>query len=271
MRSIERGVAKAERERAGRRGAGGGTPGRGPAADLSKLSAYLVTAREPHSLAAEQFKRLRTHVLRRLKARMGKTILVTSAIGGEGKTTTALNLAVAIAQGVNENVLMIDTDLRKPGVHTHLGIAAERGIVDHLRDGVPLEELLVKTGIPKLTLLPSGTPPDNPAELLDSRPMGRLLQEVKGRYPDRYVVLDTSPVNVFTDTAILAPMADGIVLVVRDGSTPREYVLRAIAQLDRSSILGICLNMISAPESLQDSYYYYYDYNRSEPYGRSRS
>ncbi len=270
MRSIEKGLEKARREREGARRESNPQflrEWKGQSIDRSKLSAYLVSLLEPKSLAAEQFKRLRTLILRKMKSRMENTILVTSAIQGEGKTTTALNLAISIAQGMNETVLMIDTDLRKPGVHNSLGIEVERGLVDYLREEHSLPELLVKTEVPKLTILPSGEPPENPSELLASERMSLLLREVKARYDNRFVILDTSPVNVFTDTAILAPQVEGVLLVVKDGGTPRDYVHRAIAQLDGSNLLGLILNQFSAPESLKDTYYYY-NYDRS---GKSRS
>ncbi|NOY52571.1 MAG: polysaccharide biosynthesis tyrosine autokinase [Deltaproteobacteria bacterium] len=264
MRSIEEGLEKARRERKGTQVEGNHAflqEWQGRSIDRSKLSAYLVSLLEPKSLAAEQFKRLRTLILRKMKSRMENTILVTSAVQGEGKTTTALNLAISVAQGMNETVLMIDTDLRKPGVHTHLGIEAERGLVDYLREECDLPELLVKTEVPKLTILPSGTPPENPSELLASNRMSQLLREVKGRYDNRFVILDTSPINVFTDTSILAPQVEGVLLVIKDGETPRDYVHRAIMQLEGTNLLGLILNQFSAPESLKDTYYYYYDYD----------
>ncbi len=263
MRSIEKGLEKAIRERENRRrrevrehrDQWGLKP-----PDMSRLSAYLVSLLEPRSLAAEQFKRLRTKILQQMKTRMESLILVTSAIQGEGKTTTALNLAITIAQGMSESVLLVDTDVRKPGLHTHLGIEAKQGLVDYLQGEQALSEILMPTEIPKLTLLPSGKPPENPSELLASDRMSDLLHEIKTRYENRYVVIDSSPINVFTDTAILAPQVDGVLLVVQDGATPRDYVVRALSQINHENLLGICLNQISAPESLQDSYYYYSNY-----------
>lgn len=267
MKSIERGLEKAISERDGRRNYEAQNflkHWKGKTSDRSKLSAYLVSYLEPKSLASEQFKRLRTKILRQMKERMENTILVTSAVKGEGKTTTALNLAISIAQGLNETVLIMDSDLRKPGVHTHLGIEADHGLVDYLRDERNLSDLLVKTEIPKLTLLPSGVPPENPSDLLASDRMSMLLHEMKTRYENRFIVLDSSPVNIFADAAILAPQTDGVLLVVKDGATPRDFVLRAISQLEQSNILGICLNHISAPDTLMENYYYYYDYDKSD-------
>ncbi len=267
MRSIEKGLEKALRERGDAeriRQADLMRHWKGAPVDPSRLSAYLVSLLDPKSLATEQFKRLRTQILRKMKKRMENAILVTSAVGGEGKTTTALNLAISIAQGMSESVLLVDTDLRKPGLHTHLGIEAKYGLVDYLREGTDLSSFLIRTAVPKLTLLPSGTPPGNPSELLGSERMSHLLQEVKARYANRFIIMDTSPINVFTDTSILAPQADGVLLVVKDGETPREYVLRAISQLEESNLLGICLNHITAPESLKDTYYYYSRYGETE-------
>jgi protein-tyrosine kinase len=266
MRSIEKGLEKAIRERGGRRSQETNKykeQWEKRVSDFSRLSAYLVTILDPKSLAAEQFKRLRTQILKKMRARMENTILVTSAARGEGKTTTALNLAISFAQGLNETVLLIDADLRKPGMHHSLGIEVEKGLVDYLRGEAELADLLIKTEIPKLSLLPSGDPPENPSELLGSERMSQLIQEVRSRYEDRFIILDTSPINVFADTAILASMVEGVLLVIKDGVTPQEYVHRAISQLDNSKMLGICLNMISEPDSLQDAYYYY-DYEKVE-------
>ncbi len=266
MRSIEKGLEKAMRERGGRRDQDTRKyqeQWKKRVPDFSRLSAYLVTILEPKSLAAEQFKRLRALILKKMRSRMENTVLVTSATRGEGKTTTSLNLAISLAQGLNETVLLIDADLRKPGVHRYLGIDAEKGLADYLRGEAELNDLLVKTEIPKLSLFPSGMPPENPSELLGSERMSSLIQEVRSRYEDRFIILDTSPINVFADTAILASMVEGVLLVVKDGVTPREYVHRAISQLESSKLIGICLNMISEPESLQDAYYYYnYDKER---------
>jgi exopolysaccharide/PEP-CTERM locus tyrosine autokinase len=262
MRSIEKGLEKAINEREGRRNHEAENllkHWKGKVSDRSKLSSYLVSYLEPRSLAAEQFKRLRTKILRNLKEKTANTVLVTSAIKGEGKTNTVLNLAISIAQGMKETVLVVDTDFRKAGVHEHLGISADHGLVDYLRGEADLGDLLVKTEIPKLTLLPSGKAPNNPSDLLASDRMAEMLQEVRNRYENRYIVLDSSPVNVFADTAILAPLVDGVLLVVKDGATPRDFVLRAIGQLEQSNVLGICLNQISAPDSLMETYYYYYD------------
>jgi protein-tyrosine kinase len=268
MRSIEKGLEKAQRERDERSKEGEQLLQQWQVGsrDHSKLSAYLVSLLEPKSPAAEQFKRLRTLIMRRMKSDMGNSILVTSAVQGEGKTTTALNLAISIAQGMNETALVIDTDLRKPGVHTHLGIGAKRGLVDYLRGECDLPELLVRTEIPKLSILPSGEPPENPSELLASDRMSRLVREVKSRYDNRFIIFDSSPINIFADTAILAPQTEGVLLVVKDGATPRDYVKRAISQLDGAKLIGLVLNQFSAPESLKDTYYYYYDYDydRSE-------
>ena len=193
MRSIEKGLEKAIRERESR-----SSPDlfklqkewNDKSLDFSKLSAYLVTILDSKSLAAEQFKRLRTQVMKKMRSRMENTLMVTSATRGEGKTTTALNLAVSVAQGMNETVLMMDTDFRKPGVHTYLGIEAKKGLVDFLRGEAEIPELLVKTEIPKLILLPSGQPPENPSELLSSERMSQLIREIKSRYEDRFIILD---------------------------------------------------------------------------------
>ena len=151
----------------------------------------LLTLLDPQGFESEQFKMLRTNLLFPADGKAPRSIMVTSALPGEGKSFLAANLAVTIAQNINEHVLLMDCDLRRSSVNRMFGFGRVPGLSEHLAQGFPLPSLLLKTGISKLTLLPAGAPPTNPAELLSSSQMSNLLAEVKVRYPDRYVIIDS--------------------------------------------------------------------------------
>jgi len=215
----------------------------------------LITLTAPQSLVAEQYKKLRTRVLQLTKARFQNTLMVTSAIAGEGKTLTALNLAITIAQGLHETVLLVDCDLRKPSVHRFLGIESKYGLSDYLSKNVDLSKLLVKTDISKLTLLLAGNLPPNPSELLASEKMQSLVKELKNRYPNRYIIFDSTPLLLTTDPNILGAQVDGVILVVQAGRTAREDVVSAMKLLEDMNVLGIVLNDV---ENVSSNYYYYH-------------
>jgi protein-tyrosine kinase len=203
----------------------------------------------------EGYKLLRTHILQRTKAEGRNILMITGPRQGEGKTLTAINLAISIAQEVNQSVLLVDADLRSPSVHRYFGIRRGEGLVDHLTDGVPISELLVQPeGLPKLVLLPGGRPSAQAAELINSHLMAELVMELKHFYPNRYVLFDLPPLLAFADALAFAPQADGIIVVVEAGKTSREDIERTQQMLKKFNFLGFVLNKL---EILGDSYYYY--------------
>jgi protein-tyrosine kinase len=227
----------------------------------------LVAALGSASVVAEEFRRLRTSILH--PANGGKpprTILVTSAAPGEGKTFVCGGLAVAMAQGVKEHALMIDCDLRRPGLAALFGQDNDQGLADHLRDGVELGRLLHQAGLSKLYLLPAGPPPANPAELLGSEKMVAMLSETRERYPDRYLIIDSPPFQQAAETAILAQLVDGVVLVVREGKSSREDVNTLVNSVGPEKIVGVVFNAYRnslVERRLSGSYgggYYYSSY-----------
>jgi exopolysaccharide/PEP-CTERM locus tyrosine autokinase len=217
----------------------------------------LFVMQDPHSPAAEQYKILRARILSFSKENNMKTILITSCLPGEGKSTVSSNLSICIANGINEHALLIDCDLRKPAIHKFFGLSSSMGLSNYLREDIPLPQALNKTEVEKLTILPAGTSPDNPSELLSSKKMTDLIQEVKARYDDRYVIFDSTPVHQTPDPAILAEHIDGIILVVKAGKTNREVVARTVESLGKEKILGAVFNMSQEPIK---SYYYNYNY-----------
>ena len=231
-------------------------PAAAPMWDEAAIDPNLVTMTAPQSPEAEQFKILRTNILFPLAGSPPRSILVTSSAPGEGKTFSAANLAVSIALNINRHVLLIDADLRQPALHKRFGFGPVPGLSTYLAEGIPLPGLLLKTKVEKLTLLPAGPPPDNPAELIGAERMSSLLAEVTNRYPDRIVVIDTPPPALAAETSVLARQVDGILLVVRYGKTRRDELADTVAQLGEKKILGSIVNCIETAASRYYGYKY---------------
>ncbi len=161
--------------------------------DQSKIDKNLVALLNPQSFEAEQFKILRTNLLFPVSGKKPRSIMVTSAAPGEGKSFVAANLAVSVAIHVNWNVLLVDCDLRRPSVHSQFGFGDVPGLSDYLSNGRDLPSLLLRTAVEHLTILPGGRPPSNPSELLSSERMAAFIDEVAERYNDRLIILDSPP------------------------------------------------------------------------------
>ena len=204
----------------------------------------LVTATKPHSPASEQFRLLKNNILFPEKGNPPKTIIVTSASPDEGKSFVAANLAVSIAQSIDEYVLLMDCDLRSPSIHTFFGFRGqEQGLSDYLTNKIPLSSVLKKASVNnKLTILTAGQIPSNPSELISSDQMRRLLHEVKLRYNDRYVIIDTPPPYMTSETNAIARFVDGIILVIRQGKTRTKEVADILDIYGREKILGVVTN-----------------------------
>jgi len=209
----------------------------------------LVSLFQPGSLGAEQFRRLRTHVLKLNISDPPKTIMVTSAIAGEGKTFVAANLAAGIAHDLHFHALLVDCDLRNPSLSQWFSVQNGHGLSDYLVGRRQLSELLMKTEMEKLSILTGGSAQEKPAELIGSKRMEALIHELKSRYNDRYIILDATPLLVTTEPEVLARLVDGILIVVRANVTPRETVKQAIASLDKKKILGFVLNDVEFKSS----------------------
>jgi polysaccharide biosynthesis transport protein len=204
---------------------------------------------------AEAFHELRTSVLLSTAKHPPKTLLVTSAKGGEGKTTVAANLAVSLAQ-LGEKVLLIDADLRRPSLHNFFGVPNTSGLVNFLTGNPDWRSLLSHPAPIGLSVLPSGPIPPNPADLLSSEYMPALVREASKEY--KFIVLDSPPLLNLADSRILATLVDGVILVVGGGITPRELVHRAYASaVDAGShVLGATINFADTKSD-----YYSYGYH----------
>jgi polysaccharide biosynthesis transport protein len=223
----------------------------------SKEAVELVTQVRPQSQMAESYRALRTSLLLSNIGAPPRIIMVTSALPQEGKTTTSINTAVVLAQkGVR--VLLIDADLRRPSIHKTLGMGPHSGLSNVLTGSTTTEQAITRSTIlPNLFVLPAGTPPPNPAELLASSKMRDLLNELGEQYD--HVVIDTPPSLSVTDAVVLSPRADAVVLVIRSGQTTKQALRRSrdILMQVNAKVVGVLLNAVdlSSPD-----YYYYYEY-----------
>ena len=209
---------------------------------IYNLSPDLVSSLKPYSVEAEQFRNLKNNILFPEKGTPARCIMVTSASPGEGKSFVSANLAISIAQSIDEYVLLMDCDLRAPSIDSLFGFSDMEGLSEYLSNAKPLESLLLNTFLEKLKLLPAGKIPANPSELLSSEQMKRLIHEVKLRYNDRYIILDTPPPYVTSETSALARQVDGIVIVVRQRKTRKQDIYDLIDTYGREKILGIVYN-----------------------------
>lgn len=212
--------------------------------DVNNIDKNLVALLKAQSFENEQFKMLRTNLLFPSSGKSPRTIMVTSAVPDEGKSFVAANLAISIAQSIQEYVLLIDCDIRRPCIHTQFGFGDVPGLSEHLANGPSLSSLLLKTEVNKLSILPGGKPPHNPSELLSSQRMSKLLEEVTERYRDRYIVIDSPPPKLTAETSAISRQVDGILLVVEYGSTPRQMVSDLINMMGKEKVLGIILNKL---------------------------
>lgn len=214
------------------------------------LDRHLVAALAPRSLAAEQYRSLRTRISRVENGRAGRVLIVTSPAKGDGKSLTAANLALTMAEEFSQRVLLIDADLRRPSQHHLFDLPDAPGLTDVLMGGATLDDALVTLDDYHLTVLPSGVQPTHPAELLGSAAMRRTLDTLRTRF-DR-LILDMPPVAPLADVHIAAAMADGILMIVRAGMTQKPAIERALAGLDMTKVLGLVLNEVGAEATYQD-------------------
>lgn len=201
----------------------------------------LITFTNPDSIISEQYRTIRTNIHFINKDKKNSTLLVTSPGKREGKSTTAANIAVSMAQQ-KEKILLIDGNLRDPNIHSIFKAPNEIGLKDILKGGATFEEAVYPSKIGSLDILPSGVIPGNPAELLASHTMKQLLNKVKSLYD--IVLIDSPPVLDVTDTKIIANLCDGVILVVRQDKTNIEsaFETRKVLEYANTQIVGVVLN-----------------------------
>ena len=195
---------------------------------------------------ADAYRVLATRVLQHMQSQAWRTLAITSPGAGEGKTLTAINLAIALAMGVDRTVMLVDADLRTPRLKSVLDLPQGPGLVDYLESKVALEQVLVHPGIGRLVVLPGGRPAFGTAELLASSRMERLVHELKTRYPSRFVLFDLPALLDAADAMAFAPLVDALLLVAEDSRTRRDDVARAVELLRPHPVLGCVLNKVAS-------------------------
>jgi len=258
MERIKQALEKARQERALRQG-GSATPAPTGAAETRTDNSAartqsimlddavlrenrIITGLEPGDFT-ESYNILRTQILQRFKENSWNVLGVTSPGSGEGKTLTAINLAISIAREVDYSVLLVDANLRHPWMLEHFGLSQQKGLSDYLVDDVPLSELLIQSSrIAHLTLLPAGRPLANSAEMLNSPRMAELVREMKSRYHSRIIIFDLPPVLTSADALAFSPYVDAALLVIEDGQTQKQDLERAVELLGNTNIVGTVLN-----------------------------
>lgn len=228
--------------------------------DAPPPNVELIPFRDSRSPIAEAYRAFRTSLLL-ASANSPKVMVITSTFAREGKTTTSVNLATVLAQ-MGKPVLLIDADLRRPRIQKVFRDKMNLGLVNYLAANINIDDVIQPTEVPNLSVILSGPTPPNPSELLASDRMKHLIEEMRGRFA--YVIFDSPPVMAVTDAIVLSSKADGVVLTVHGGNTPRDLVQRAAEKLRQSNIpvLGALLNNLDLQQygyTYKKNYYDYYE------------
>lgn len=236
--------------------------------DLAKLDSLgIITPHNPRSAVAEEYRVIKRPLLRNVAAqgasqiKHGNLIMVTSSVPGEGKSFTAINLAVSIAMELERTVLLVDADVARPSILNRFGLPPAQGLMDVLLSkGVGLSDVLLRTNIEKLSILPAGMPHQRATELLASQAMADLLEGIATRYPDRVIIFDSPPLLVTTEARVLATHMGQIVVVVEAARTTQAMIKQALATIENCPIKLMLLN--KTRDAGPNSYYGHY-----APYG----
>jgi capsular exopolysaccharide synthesis family protein len=225
---------------------------------------------EPHSVASEAYKTLRTSTLFVASNREAKMLLIAGPYAAEGKTATLANLGVSLANA-DRRVIIASADLRRPRLHQFFKLENESGITTVLSGETQLHESLMRVGVDKLRVLPSGPPPMNPAEVLGSEAMGMLLDELRGLAD--LILLDSPPVLAVADAIVLAPLTDGIIFVADPSKSSRSAVVNAVRQLEQvnAHVIGGVLNNFDISGASPYDYNYGYAPTLEQPTGSTQT
>lgn len=225
--------------------------------DLLALAAKnFVTPESSHSQLADEFRVIKRPLLVNARGhsgaplKNGNMVMVTSSLPGEGKSFTAINLAMSIAMEMDLRVLLVDADVSHASVLNYLGLPKSKGFLDVLLDdNIDLGEVLLRTNVEKLSILPGGGRYKHPTELLASESMRRLIDEIATRYPDRIIIFDSPPLLVTTESRVLATHMGQIVMVVEAGKTPHAAVKQALKTIETCPVVLMMLNKSVASNS----------------------
>jgi len=223
----------------------------------------LVVLADPWSYSSEQFRSIKTTIMFPEDGKARRVILVTSAVPAEGKSFVATNVAAAIAGSLDNQVMVIDSDLRRPTVADIFSLPpGAPGLASFLNNRCSLDDVIHPTHLEKLTVIPAGKAVENPSELISSSSMGHLLEDLRDRYADRYVIIDSPPPLFAPETVALSRHVDGIVVVIRNDKTSKRVVADMLDKVDRTKVIGIVLNRYDVPFARDRGYKEYYAYKK---------
>lgn len=220
---------------------------------VAQLAAKRVIAGDFTNPDASSFRMLRTQILTRMRTNQWQTLAVTSARDGEGKSLVASNLAIAMAMELNQTVLLVDMDLRKPTIANYFSLSVDSGLKDYMETDIKLSDVLINPGIKRLVILPGKDRANNSAELLSSPKMAQLVAELKSRYAARIIIFDLPPMLQTDDLKLTSGYFDGILFVLEDGKNTAADIQRAMQLLNPEKIIGTVLNKASYAQ--QHQYY----------------
>lgn len=228
---------------------------------VTSKSQLLVNLNAPYSIGAEEFRKVKSFLLKETKSDgFSNSIMITSALPGEGKTVSSLNLAISLAEEFDHTVLLIEADLRRPTMQNYLDLGTENrpGLSECLLGEADIRDAIIPTGIGKLSIIRAGRSVSNPAELFSSQRMKTMLDELKSRYHDRYIIFDTPPILPFTEARSLAHMVDGTIFVLKERQATSSDIREALDILKDCNILGMIYN--NAEQLTVDKRYSYYSH-----------
>jgi protein-tyrosine kinase len=210
--------------------------------NIKKWDERLAYSTDKLAGVAEGIRKLRSMLLQDDSFRTTRSIMVLSSDPQEGKSFVCANLGISFANSVEHQALLVDCDLRRPSLHKLFGIPPRKGLAEYLDHGGDFAGLITGTGMAKLSVIPAGTPPNNPAELLSSSRMSELMENLSGRNRNRLIILDTPPFFAASETLLLSRLVDKVVLVVRWGKAGRENVRKMVETIGREKIIGTVFN-----------------------------
>lgn len=234
--------------------------------DLARMRDLgMVTAAGGRTALVEDFRIIKRPLIKRAFAERasgdlpGNLIMVTSSLPGEGKTYCAINLAMSIAMELDHTVLLVDADVARPSVLRTLGLPAQRGLMDILVDeALDLSDVMLRTNVPTLSILPAGTSTPRATELLASAAMTNLVMEIAHRYPDRIVIFDSPPLLLTSEARVLATHMGQIVVVVESETTTQHAVKESLSQLEGCSNVNLIYNKTREFPGIEETYDYHY-------------
>jgi protein-tyrosine kinase len=220
--------------------------------DAELMRQRRIVTLHTHNAESEAFRMLRTKILKQLRENNWNSFAITSPTQGAGKTTVAVNLAIAMAMDVNQSVLLVDLDLRHPKVHWYFGLENEVGLRDYFLSDKPLSDILVNPGIDRLTVLPGRGQAIGSSEMLTGPRMKTLMNEINNRNQSKIVIFDLPPVLATDDVLSTVDCYDAILLVVEEGKTQPDEVKKTLQLLSGKKLLGTVLNKSQNPPEHQN-------------------